>query len=122
LAGAIAAQASYGAYIISTDIANSGSNTSGTAFADLLGSNATSLATNFAAFTAQLVASGGIFNSTISGLDSAIASGESALLSFDNGTGSVVVRFVNTTTTANTVLATELSLVGVFTNTVLAAA
>lgn len=120
LTGAVTADATEGTYAVTTDIADAGSNTQGSAFSAVLGSSASTLATNFASLTTQLIASGGAFNGTISGLDAAVANGESALLILDNGTGSIVMRFVNDTTTANTVTASELELVGVFTNAVVA--
>jgi hypothetical protein len=110
-------------FIISTDIADSaGGNTSGTAFTALLASTATNLSANYDALEAQLVASGGIFNGAITGLDAAVAATESALITIDNGTGSVVMRFTNTDATGNTVTAAELDLVAVFTDEVLAIA
>jgi hypothetical protein len=122
LAGGIAAQAGYGAYIVTTNIADSGANTSGSVFATLLGSTAANLSTNFDALKAQLVASGGIFNGAITGLDAAIATDETALITLDNGTGSIVMRFTNTDATGNLVSASELQLVGVLTNTATLAA
>ena len=122
LAGGIAAVAASN-YIITTDIADSaGGNTSGTAFTALLASTATNLSANYDALEAQLVASGGIFNGAIIGLDAAVASTESALITIDNGTGSVVMRFTNSDATGNTVTAAELDLVAVFTDEVLAVA
>ena len=44
------------------------------------------------------------------------------LITIDNGTGSVVMRFTNTDATGNTVTAAELDLVAVFTDEVLAIA
>jgi hypothetical protein len=122
LAGGIGASAASN-YIITTDIADSaGGNTSGTAFTALLASTATDLSANYDALEAQLVASGGIFNGAITGLDAAVAATESALITIDNGTGSVVMRFTNSDATGNTVTAAELDLVAVFTDEVLAIA
>jgi hypothetical protein len=122
LAGGIGALATSN-FIITTDIADSaGGNTSGTAFTALLASTAADLSANYDALEAQLVASGGIFNGAITGLDAAVAATESALITIDNGTGSVVMRFTNTDATGNTVTAAELDLVAVFTDEVLAIA
>jgi len=116
-AGGIANNAAAGTYIITTNIADSGSNLSGTTMTTLLASSATTLAANYDAFEAQLVASGGIFASTIAGLDAALTSGQTALISVDNGVGSVLMKFTNSTATGNTVTAAELDLVAVFTDT-----
>jgi hypothetical protein len=121
LAGGIAANANAGSYVIQTDIADSAAhgNTSGTAFTALLASTSANLAANYAALEAQLVASGGIFNGTIAGLDAAIASTESEYFVIDNGTGAAVLRFSNTSATGNTVLDSEIDLVALFTDYVL---
>ena len=83
----------------------------------ILGSTAATLSANYEALEAQLVATGGIFNGVIAGLDAEIALNESAYIAIDNGTGSVLMRFVNTSATGNTVTAAELDLVAVFTDT-----
>ena len=57
----------------------------------------------------------------ITGLDAAIGATESATIAIDNGTGSVLMRFTNSTATGNTVTADELDLIAVFTDAVLAA-
>ena len=117
MAGGIAAQAAFGTYQITTNIADTaGGNTSGTAFTNLLSSTAANLSANYDALEAQLVATGGIFNGAITGLDAAITATESALIGIDNGTGSVLMRFTNSTATGNTVAAGELDLVAVFTD------
>ena len=121
LAGGINAAAASN-YIISDDIADTaGGNTSGTAMTSILSSTAATLADNYAALEAQLVASGGIFNGAITGLDAAVAATESATIAIDNGTGSVLMRFTNSTATGNTVTADELDLIAVFTDATLAA-
>jgi hypothetical protein len=75
--------------------------------------------TNAAAFINALIALEG----TVAGLDAAIGTGESVLLVFDNGTDSVALKFTNTdTSTANTMIASELEVVAVFDAGVLAAA
>jgi len=110
-------------YIITTDIADTAAgNTSGTAFTALLSSTAATLADNYAALEAQLVATGGIFASAITGLDAALTASEAATITIDNGTGSVIMRFTNDTATGNTVTAAELDLIAVITDEVLAIA
>jgi hypothetical protein len=113
--------AARGLYVFETDIANSGANTQGSAFSAVLSSSASTLAANYATLEAQLVASSGALTGTLSNLDAAIGNGSAALIALDNGTGTVVLRVVNSTSTANTFTADELELVGVFTNTVMTA-
>jgi len=120
LALSIANQAGAGTYFVTANVANSGSNTSGDAFQAVLSASASTLAAEYAKLEAQLVASGGIFNSTITGLDAEAGTDESFLIVLDNGTGSIVLRAVNSTASGNTLTAAELDLVGVFTSTVLA--
>jgi len=115
LAGGIAASAT-GQFIVSTDVANSGNNTQGSAFNDILNSTASNLATNFTELTTQLLATSGALNGTIAGLDAAITASEAALVTLDNGTGSITMRLSNTTATGNTIEAGELALIAVFTN------
>jgi hypothetical protein len=103
-------------YIVTTDVANSGSNTQGDAFTAVLNSDATNLAANYAILEEKLLATSGALNGTFSNLDAAIANDTNALIALDNGTGTIILRIVNTTATANTILASEIDLVGVFTN------
>ena len=122
LAGGIGALAASN-FIITTDIADTAAgNTSGTAFTSVLSSTAATLADNYAALEAQLVASGGIFNGAITGLDAAVSATEACTITIDNGTGSVIMRFTNSDATGNTVTAAELDLIAVCTDAVLAVA
>jgi len=60
---------------------------------------------------------------TVALLDNTIGSGETVLMAFENGTDTAVVRFTNSdTTTANTMVSSELELVAVFDAAVLVAA
>ena len=117
LADALAVAAVDGVYIATSSIANNGSNLQGDAFQAVLGSSASTLAANYATLEAALLATGGALNGTIAGLDADISNGNAALIVLDNGVGSIVLRIVNSTTTANTITAAEIDLVGVFTNT-----
>lgn len=119
LIGGIAADATDAVYIVTTNIANSSSNTSGDTFTSLLSATASNVATLYDAFETQLLASNGALNGTITGLDSAVTASESVLISLDNGTGTVVVRLSNTTASSNTIEAGELELVAIFTDEVL---
>ncbi|MGE4369648.1 MAG: beta strand repeat-containing protein [Burkholderiaceae bacterium] len=103
-------------YIQTNGIANVSGNTQGSAFAAVLSSDLTSLASNYATLETQLLATGGALNGTFSNLDAAIANTNSALLVLDDGTGSIVLRITNSTATANTITADEIDLVGVFTD------
>jgi len=115
-AGGLGATA--GTYIISTNLADAaGGNTSGTAFTSLLSSTAATLSANYDALETQLFAAGGIFNGVIAGLDAELTADQSCYIGVDNGTGSALLRFVNTDATGNLVSAAELDLVAVFTNT-----
>ena len=116
LAAAIAVAGTQSAYVVTTDVANSGTNTQGSAFNDVLNSSASNLVTNYEALEAQLVATGGTLAGTVTGLDADVTSSEAALIVVDNGTGSVIMRFTNTTASGNTVEAGELELVAVITD------
>jgi hypothetical protein len=117
LAAAIAVAGTQSVYVVTTDIADSGANLSGTTMGTLLASSASTLAANYEAFEAQLVATGGILASTITGLDADLTASEAALLVVDNGTGSAIMRITNTTATGNTLTAAELDLVAILTDT-----
>jgi hypothetical protein len=94
------------------------------AFTALLGATtATTIASTYATLEAALIAATGTLTGTITGLDSVLITTDSALLVLDNGTGSVVLRITNSDiTTANTLTAAEIELVGVFSNTAALAA
>lgn len=114
--------ATRGGYIATTDVANSGTNTQGNAFANVLSASASTLSANFDALKTQLLATSGYLNGTFSNLDTAVANGSSTLLTLDNGTGSIVLRITNDTTVANTFTTDEIQLVAVATNAILVAA
>jgi hypothetical protein len=81
--------------------------------------NSDAFLTAAATFEAALVALEG----TITGLDGTVGSGETVLMSFDNGTDTVTVRFQNTdTSTANTMTVDEIEIVAVYDAAVLVAA
>lgn|GEM_PF-5750171 len=116
LAAAIGVAGTQSVYVVTTDVANSGTNTQGTAFNDVLNSDASNLVTNFDELVSQILATSGILNGTHTGLDADVTASEAALIVLDNGTGSVIMRLTNTTATGNTVDAAELALVGVITD------
>lgn len=89
-----------------------GFNYAGTELATLATSASTSaLSTNYAAFESALCSALG----TVAGLDAALTTSDKVLMAFDDGTHSVLVRVTNTDqSTANTLIASELELVGVF--------
>ncbi len=116
LAGGIGSNAGRGTYIVQTDVANTSTNTQGSAFNDVLNSTASNLATNYAELEAQLLATGGALNGTVAGLDAAVTASEAVLLALDNGTGSVILRLTNTTATNNTIEAGEIDLIAVITD------
>ena len=114
------ANAHAGIVFIATDnIVDAGSSTQGTAFTTLLGSSASTLAANYAAFEAELFVSGGALTAThTEGLDAVLGVTDSALLVLDNSTGSVVLHITNpSVTVVDTLTAADVELVGVFTNT-----
>jgi hypothetical protein len=107
LAGGLAADADATVYIVSTALTGAAQTDSVALVAE---STVVGVTTDYATFEASFAASLG----TVAGLDSTIASGESVLINADDGTNSVIMRFVNSdTSTANTVTAAELELVAV---------
>ena len=111
------ANAHAGIVFIATDnIVDAGSSTQGTAFTTLLGSSASTLAANYAAFEAELFVSGGALTAThTEGLDAVLGVTDSALLVLDNSTGSVVLHITNpSVTVVDTLTAADVELVGVF--------
>jgi len=92
---------------------------------DNLATSGTTLTTATGAFTDTniegvingLVASGGTFNGTITNLDTILSGSDSALFIMDDGTHSAIMRITNTdTSTANTLTAEEIDLVGIVAN------
>lgn len=112
-------------FINTTSVANVNANTQGTQFTAVLGSDATTLAANYALLEAQLIATDGALTG-LTGLDAVLTAADSALVVLHDTTGttgSIVLRIMNTdTTVANTLTGAEVELVGVFNGTQLAAA
>ena len=112
LAGGLATDADATVYIVSTDLTG----TAATTMTALVAATTVSgIATAYATFEAALVSQLG----TITGLDSTLGSSESVLVNFDDGTNSVILRVTNTdTSTANTLIGSEIELVAIMVATV----
>ena len=117
LAGALAADPAAEVLIVTGNIADNGPNLQGLYCAAMFASSARSLASDYAAFEAQLLAPGGALGAAVAGLDAAVAVGEQVLLVLDDGMASVVLRYTAQAGDADVVLAAELDLVAVLTNT-----
>ena len=110
LAAAIVEDADATVFYVTTDLIGS----AGTVLTNL--ANVTTTTSNAAlqsTFEAAFVTV--IGGTAITGLDTAVGTGETVLLAYDNGTDSVLMKFTNSDTgTANTITAAELELVAVF--------
>jgi hypothetical protein len=104
-------------YIATSNIADNGFNLQGLYSAAMFPASARSLTSDYAGFKAQLLAPGGALGAAVAGLDAAVAVGEQVLLVLDDGMASVVLRYTAQAGDADVVLAAELDLVAVLTNT-----
>jgi hypothetical protein len=117
LEAALSADPTAEVFIVTTNIADNGFNLQGLYCAAMFPSSARTLASDYAAFEAQLVAPGGALGAAVVGLDAAVAVGEQVLLVLDDGMTSVVLHYTAQAGSADVVLAAELDLVAVLTNT-----
>lgn len=103
-------------FIVTSNIADNGFNVQGLYCAAMFPSSARTLLGDYAAFEAQLLASGGALGAAVAGLDAAVAASEQVLFVLDDGMASVVLRYAAQAGLADRVLSGELDLVGLFTN------
>ncbi len=108
LATALASNASAAIYILQGNITGAAA----TALTNLAGATASTLPALYTTFETELITA---IAGTVAGLDTVLATTDKVLMAFDDGTHTALVYVTNTDqAVANTLLASEIELVGVF--------